>query len=64
MTPGKVDIIEVEEVSEKVRSLTVPSSTRSLSTADVDFTAKLLVDLAKATSVSGDTSQGRGVEKM
>ena len=60
---GKVDIIEVEEVSEKVKNLTVPSTTRSLSTADIDFTAKLLLDLATATSVSGDTSQERGVEK-
>ena len=62
-TPGKVDIIEVKEVSEQLKSLTKPSKKRSLSTADVDFTTKLLLNLATATSVSGDINQERGVEK-
>ena len=62
-TPGKVDVIEVQEVSAQLRELTKPSESKKLSTADVDFTAKLLQDLATATSVSGDTNQERGVER-
>ena len=62
-TQGKVDVIEVQEVSAQLRELTKPSKSKKLSTADVDFTAKLLLNLATATSVSGDTNQERGVER-
>ena len=62
-TPGKVDVIEVQEVSAQLREITKPSTSKNLSTADVEFTAKLLLDLAIATSVSGDTNQERGVER-
>lgn len=60
-TPGKVDVIEVAEVSEQVKNLTQASG--SLSVADVDFTARLLSDLTTAASSSEDTVQERKVEE-
>ena len=59
--PGKVDVIEVAEVTEQVKKLT--TTTTELSTADVQFVATLLQDLATATSSTDDIVEERMVEQ-
>ena len=59
--PGKVDVIEVAEVTEQVKKLT--TTTTELSTADVQFVATLLQDLATATSATDDIVEERMVEQ-
>ena len=59
--PGKVDVIEVAEVTEQVKKLTTTAT--ELSTADVQFVATLLQDLASATSATDDIVEERMVEQ-
>ena len=56
-----MDVIEVAEVTGHVKKLT--ATTTGLSTADVQFVATLLQDLANATSSTDDIIDERMVEQ-